>query len=105
MIADSSTGRAADLIDEVWSHIPTDLPTEQVMRVAARAIEILSVPTDAEFEATAARCLHLALATGLVFTIAYALLGDSLLAWAAAAFYTSAAVIYGLYLVMTEQAE
>lgn len=97
--------RANALVDEVWAHIPTDLPTEQALRVAACAFDILSAPTDAEFEAIAARALHLALALGLVATIAYALLHDSRLAWVGAALYTSAAAIYALYLMTTEPNE
>ena len=99
MIADHATSRAVDVIDEVWSHIPTDLPTEQAMRVAQVAIEILSAPTDAEVLRLNTLSVHLGLAAGLAFTIAYALLGLPPLAWAGAACHAGAFVLYVLHLV------
>jgi len=97
--------RAAELVDDVWAHIPAELPTDQAMRVAERAIGLLSRPTDAELEDQVGWVLYLALAVGLVALIGYALVGDPLMAWGGAGAFTFAAVIYGWYLVVTEPAE
>ena len=89
-------------VDVIWAHIPGELDTEQATHVAATAIDILATPSDAEFEATFARALHLALALGLAALIGYALLGYALLAWGGAAAFFVSAAIYVSYLVMTE---
>lgn len=95
--------RAADLIDAVWSQIPAELTTDEAMRVAQAAFDILATPSDAEFTAMVARVLHLGLALGLVATISYALLHDVRLAWLGAALYAGSAVIYVLYLVVVTE--
>lgn len=93
----------ADLIDEIWAHLHiTDLSGEQCQRIARRAIEILSTPTDAELEDQVGWVLYLALAVGLVALIGYALVGDPLMAWGGAGAFTFAAVVYGWYLMVTE---
>ena len=94
--------RTFQLISDVWSHIPTDIDMEQGTRVAARALEILSVPTDAEFDHRVGWMLYLSLAVGLVALIGYALVGDPLMAWGGAGAFTFAAVVYGWYLMVTE---
>lgn len=102
MIADfrsAAAQRATELVDDVWSHIPTDLDTPQALRVAQAAIEILSAPSDAEVLRLTTLTVHLGLALGLVGTIAYALLGLPLLAWGGAACYALALVMYMLHLV------
>jgi len=102
-VSDQAAERAAALADAVWSHIPTDLPTEQAMRVAQTAIDILATPSDSEFEATVARVLHLSLALALIATIGYALLGDARVAWAGAALYAGSAAIYVVYWAATRE--
>ncbi|MBK9944325.1 MAG: hypothetical protein IPP13_28000 [Kouleothrix sp.] len=106
MIADARTVDQTvdqiDLIDQVWEHIPGELDTEHATRVAATAIALLSEPSDAEFERAVALLLYPSLATGLAFTIAFALLGYALLAWGGAAAFFVSAAIYVSYLVMTE---
>lgn len=94
--------RTFQFISDVWADIPTDIPTDQAMRVAERAIEILSTPTDAELEDQVGWVLYLALAVGLVALIGYALVGDPLMAWGGAGAFTFAAVVYGWYLMVTE---
>ena len=94
--------RTFQFISDVWADIPTDIPTDQAMRVAERAIEILSTPTDAELEDQVGWVLYLALAVGLIALIGYALVGDPLMAWGGAGAFTFAAVVYGWYLVVTE---
>ena len=91
--------RTFQFISDVWADIPTDIPTDQAMRVAERAIEILSTPTDAELEDQVGWVLYLALALGLACTAAYALLGASWLAWVGAACYALALVVYALMLM------
>jgi len=100
--AHQATQRTNTIVDEIWAHIPGELDTEQATHVAATAIDILATPSDAEFEATFARALHLALALGLAALIGYALLGYALLAWGGAAAFFVSAAIYVSYLVMTE---
>ena len=97
--------RTFQFISDVWADIPTDIPTDQAMRVAERAIEILSTPTDAELEDQVGWVLYLSLAVGLVALIGYALVGDPLMAWGGAGAFTFAAVVYGWYLMVTEPAE
>ena len=98
-------GRTFQLISDVFADIPADLDTDQAMRVAERAIGLLSRPTDAELEQRVAWSLYLALAVGLIALIGYALVGDPLMAWGGAGAFTFAAVVYGWYLVVTEPAE
>lgn len=102
MIADfrsTAAQRANELVDELWSHIPAELPTDQAMRIAQAAIEILSAPTEAEVLRLITLAVHLGLAAGLTFTIAFALLGLPLLAWGGAACYALALAVYMLHLV------
>lgn len=96
---------ASRFISDVWADIPTDLPTEQALRVAERAIEILSTPSDAELEDQVGWVLYLSLAIGLVALIGYALVGDPLMAWGGAGAFTFAAVIYVAYLALTGLSE
>ena len=105
MIADFTTAadRAGQLVDEVWSHIPTDLPSEQALRVAQTAFDILRTPTDAESLRLATLTIHLNLAAGLTCTIAFALLGLPALAWAGAACYALALVAYVLHVVAARE--
>lgn len=92
-------GRTFQLISDVLADIPTDLDTDQAMRVAQAAIEILSAPTEAEVTHLLTLAVHLGLAAGLTFTIAFALLGLPLLAWGGAACYALALAVYVLHVV------
>ena len=98
-------GRTFQLISDVLAHIPADIPTDQAMRVAERAIDLLSRPTDAELEQRVAWSLYLSLAVGVLLLIGYALVGDPLLAWGSAGAFAVSAAIYAWYLVVTEPVE
>lgn len=92
MIADfptkHATQRANELVDDVWAHIPTDLPSEKALRVATRAFALLATSSDTN--KVAGRVLLGLLGLGLMLTAAYALLSIAALAWAAAAVYALA---------------
>lgn len=98
-VSNQAAQRAAELVDDVWARIPAELPTDQAMRVAQAAIDILSAPTDAETTRLLTLAVHLGLAAGLTFTIAFALLGLPLLAWGGAVCYALALAVYVLHVV------